>query len=46
MDLWFRFTGITDVTSLRVEKTLYGPDADRAARAAACGEAVALAGVF
>jgi len=46
MDLWFRFTGITDVTSLRVEKTLYGPDADRAAREAACAEAVALAGRF
>ncbi len=46
MDLWFRFTGITDVTSLRVEKTLYGPDADRAARDAACVEATALASDF
>jgi len=46
MDIWFRFTGITDVTSLRIEKTLYGPDADRAARAAACAEAAALAASF
>ena len=46
MDLWFRFTGITDVSAVYLEKTLYGPDADRAAREAACAEAVALARTF
>lgn len=46
MELWCRFTGITDVSAIYLEKTLYGPEADRAARDAACAEAVALAATF
>lgn len=46
LDLWFRFTGITDVQSIFVEKTLYGPDVDRASREAAIAEARALAAAF
>lgn len=46
MDLWFRFTGVTDVSALYVEKTLYGPELDRAGRDAAIAAAVRLAGTF
>lgn len=46
LNLWFRFTGVTDVHSIFVEKTLYGPDVDRVGRDAAIAEAVALARRF
>lgn len=46
LDLWFRFTGITDVQSIFIEKTLYGPDVDRASREVAIAEARALAASF
>lgn len=46
LDVWFRMTGITDLRSIRIEKTLFGPDADRAARDVAIREAEALARDF
>ena len=46
LDLWFRFTGVSEVHSIFVEKTLYGPALDRSGRDAAIVEAVALAKTF
>ncbi len=46
MDLWFRFTGITEVSALFVEKTLYGPEMDRAGRDVAVAAAIRLAATF
>lgn len=46
MALWFRFTGVTDVNAITIEKTLYGADADRAARDHAIAQARALAPDF
>lgn len=46
LDVWFRMTGITDVQRLVIEKTLYGPDLDRAGRDAAIRQAEALAHDF
>ena len=40
---WCRMVGITDVSTVEVEKTLYGPEADTASRAEARGTAQALA---
>jgi len=46
LDVWLRMVGIDDVRSVLIEKTLYGPDADRAARDVALAQAVALARDF
>ena len=35
MAAWCRMVGITDVSCVEVEKTLYGPEADTASRAQA-----------
>ncbi|WP_027213425.1 FMN-dependent NADH-azoreductase [Burkholderia sp. WSM2232] len=43
MEAWLRSVGVTDVESIIVEKTLLGAEVDRAARQAACEQAVALA---
>ena len=45
LEAWLRFIGITEIESIVVEKTLFGPDVDHAARQAACEQAVALVGV-
>jgi len=42
LEAWLRFIGITDVESVVVEKTLFGPEVDHAARQAARERAVAL----
>lgn len=44
--LWLQEIGISDVQCLLIEKTLYGPDADTASRAAAVAAATALAPGF
>jgi FMN-dependent NADH-azoreductase len=41
MEAWLRFIGIEEITTMTVEKTLFGPDVDADARAAAKTEAVA-----
>lgn len=41
--MWMKFVGITDVAAITVEQTLYGPDADAAARQAGIEAAVRLA---
>jgi FMN-dependent NADH-azoreductase len=41
--MWFRFVGITEVTDIVVEKTLYGPEVDVEARTKAKQRAAALA---
>lgn len=46
LDVWFRMVGITDVHWLMVEKTLFGPEVDRASRDAAASAARALAQSF
>jgi len=33
--MWLRYIGITDITTVVVEKTLAGPDVDHASRATA-----------
>jgi FMN-dependent NADH-azoreductase len=40
LEAWLRFIGVGDVTTVTVEKTLFGPDIDTAARTAAKAEAV------
>ena len=35
MEMWLRFIGITDITAITVEKTLFGPEVDTQARAEA-----------
>ncbi len=42
VEAWLRFVGVTDVESVVVEKTLFGPEVDHAARQAARQQAVAL----
>jgi FMN-dependent NADH-azoreductase len=42
MEAWLRFIGVTEVESVIVEKTLFGPEVDHAARQAARDQAVAL----
>jgi FMN-dependent NADH-azoreductase len=42
LEAWLRFVGITEVESVVVEKTLFGPEVDHAARQAARERAVAL----
>ncbi len=44
MEAWLRFIGVTEVESVIVEKTLFGPEVDHAARQAARERAVALVG--
>jgi FMN-dependent NADH-azoreductase len=44
MEVWLRSVGVTDVESVVVEKTLFGPEVDHAARQAARERAVALVG--
>jgi FMN-dependent NADH-azoreductase len=46
LEMWLNFVGITDVVSVVVEKTLFGPDIDEGARAAAKAEAAILAREF
>jgi FMN-dependent NADH-azoreductase len=42
LEAWLRFVGITEVESVVVEKTLFGPEVDHAARQAARERAAAL----
>lgn len=42
LEAWLRFVGVTEVESVVVEKTLFGPEVDHAARQAARERAVAL----
>lgn len=44
MEAWLRFVGVTNVESIVVEKTLFGPEVDHAARQAARERAAALVG--
>ena len=46
LELWLRSVGVTDQSAVLIEKTLFGPDADAAARASARLEAQALAARF
>ncbi len=46
MAAWSRMVGVTDFHGMCVEKTLFGPDADHASRAAGAAEAIALAGTL
>jgi FMN-dependent NADH-azoreductase len=39
METWLRFIGITDIQTVVCEKTLFGPEVDGRARAAAKAEA-------
>jgi FMN-dependent NADH-azoreductase len=43
LTMWARMVGITEVHTVSVEKTLFGPEADSASRAQARAEAAALA---
>lgn len=43
MDAWCRMVGITEISRIEAEKTLYGPEQDTASRAQACDAARALA---
>lgn len=40
LEMWLRYIGITDITTVVVEKTLVGPDVDHASRATAARAAV------
>lgn len=46
VELWLRFVGITDISTILVEKTFFGPEIDGAARQAAKHEARAIAANF
>lgn len=46
LELWLRMVGVTDARHILVQKTLYGPEVDADARAAAVAEARALAATF
>ncbi len=46
IEIWLRAIGITNVSTILVEKTLFGPEADAAARAEAKAAAIALAATF
>jgi FMN-dependent NADH-azoreductase len=46
VEMWLNFVGITDVTAIVVEKTLYGPEIDERARAEAKTKAAILAREF
>ncbi len=43
MARWSRMVGVKDFHEIAVERTLFGPEADRASRKEACAQAVALA---
>ncbi|MBY0468089.1 MAG: NAD(P)H-dependent oxidoreductase [Burkholderiaceae bacterium] len=43
LNMWARMVGLTEVHTVSVEKTLFGPEADTASRAQARAEAVSLA---
>lgn len=43
LELWLRFIGVTDVTTIEVEKTFFGPEVDGPAREAAKARAVEIA---
>jgi FMN-dependent NADH-azoreductase len=46
MEMWLRFVGITEITDIVVEKTIYGPEVDVEARTKATQRAAALAEHF
>ena len=46
LELWLRFIGITDISTILVEKTFFGPEVDGGAREAAKQEARSLAARF
>jgi FMN-dependent NADH-azoreductase len=46
VEMWLRFLGVTSVESIIVEKTLFGPEVDRASRQEAEQEAALLASRF
>jgi FMN-dependent NADH-azoreductase len=46
MAMWLRFIGVSDIVEVVVEKTLFGPEIDHAARAKAKSEAAAIARKF
>ena len=46
MEMWLRFVGVTEITNIVVEKTLYGPEIDVEARTKAKQRAAALAEHF
>jgi FMN-dependent NADH-azoreductase len=46
VDIWLKLIGITDVTSIIVERTIYGVEVDRESRAQGAAEARALAKTF
>lgn len=46
IEMWLRFVGITDISSIIVEKTLFGPEVDQGARDEAGRQAAALAETF
>lgn len=41
IETWLRFIGVSEIRTVVVEKTLFGPDVDRAAREAARGRVIA-----
>ena len=46
MEMWLRFVGVTEISSIVVEKTLFGAAVDDESRTQAKREAVALAAEF
>jgi len=46
MEAWLKFIGVSDIRSVVIERTLFGLEADTAARRVAAGEARALAQTF
>jgi FMN-dependent NADH-azoreductase len=46
MEMWLRFIGITTISEIIVEKTLFGAEIDVESRTKAKQRAVALAGQF
>jgi FMN-dependent NADH-azoreductase len=46
METWLRFVGVTEISSIVVEKTLFGPESDVESRTKAKQQAAALAAEF
>ena len=46
LELWLRFIGVTDISTVLVEKTLFGPEVDGESREAAKQQARAIAAPF
>ena len=46
LELWLRFVGVTDISTVLIEKTLFGPEADAASRVTAKEAAQVLAARF